>query len=280
MKRNIFFRKKLQHKKCSLILQLKLYNMQRTILVTGATSGFGEATAKLFAQNRDRIIITGRRKDRLEKLKQELEQSFQTEVKILNFDVRNQSEVAASIQSLSNEWRNIDILINNAGLASGLDPIQNGSLEDWEKMIDTNVKGLLYVSKAVIPLMIQNKKGHIINIGSTAGKEVYANGNVYCASKHAVDAITKSMRIDLLPHGIKVTQIAPGAANTEFATVRFHGDKEKADAVYNGYQPMVAEDIAGIIFYACSLPAHLCINDLVVTSVAQANSFYFHKTGI
>lgn len=252
--------------------------MSKIILITGATSGFGEATARIFAQNGHSLILTGRRAERLQKLKSELESSFQTPVYLLNFDVRDQTATENAILQLPENWKKIDVLVNNAGLASGLDPIQQGDPEDWEKMIDTNVKGLLYVSRAVIPLLIQQGKGHIINIGSTAGKEVYANGNVYCASKYAVDALTKGMRIDLLPHGIKVTQIAPGAANTEFATVRFHGDREKADNVYKGYQPMVAEDIANLIYYSTTLPPHLCINDLVVTSVAQANSFYFHKT--
>ncbi|MBL7899781.1 MAG: SDR family NAD(P)-dependent oxidoreductase [Crocinitomicaceae bacterium] len=252
--------------------------MIKTILITGATSGFGEATALKFAQNGHRVIITGRRKDRLENLKQRIEKEYKTEVLILNFDVRIQSEVKKAIASLPDAWKNIDVLVNNAGLASGLDPIQTGLTEDWEKMIDTNVKGLLYVSKEIIPLMTARNSGHIINLGSTAGKEVYANGNVYCASKFAVDALTKGMRIDLLKYGIKVTQIAPGAANTEFAHVRFHGDKEKAAAVYKGYQPMTAQDIAELIYYSTTLPPHLCINDLVVTSLAQANSVYFHKT--
>ena len=181
----------------------------------------------------------------------------------------------AAINSLSD--KKIDILVNNAGLASGLNKIQDGLLEDWDKMIDTNVKGLLYVSKAIIPLMIENKHGHIINLGSTAGKDVYMNGNVYCATKHAVDAISKAMRIELLEHGIKVSQVCPGAAETEFSEVRLHGDKEKAKKVYDGYEPMTAEDIASIIYYVGTLPPNLCINDLVVTSTAQANSFYINK---
>lgn len=252
--------------------------MTKIILITGATSGFGAATAELFAKNGHNIIITGRRAERLENLKSKIESTYKTKVLTLNFDVRIQAEVKKAISSIPADWQNIDVLVNNAGLASGLDPIQSGNLEDWEKMIDTNVKGLLYVSQEVIPFMTKRNQGHIINIGSTAGKEVYANGNVYCASKFAVDALTKGMRIDLLKHGIKVTQIAPGAANTEFAQVRFHGDKEKANAVYKGYQPMTAEDIAGLIYYSTTLPPHLCINDLVVTSLAQANSVYFHKT--
>lgn len=254
--------------------------MSKIIFITGATSGFGEATAQLFSKNGHNVIITGRRADRLEKLKAKIEKDFGVKVLPLHFDVRNEEAVRKAVESLPAEWKQIDVLVNNAGLASGLDPIQTGRLDDWEKMIDTNVKGLLYVSKAIIPLLIARNKGHIINIGSTAGKEVYANGNVYCASKYAVDALTKGMRIDLLPHGIKVTQIAPGAANTEFAKVRFHGDQQKADDVYKGYQPMVAADIAELIYYSTTLPDHLCINDMVVTSLAQANSMYFYKTGV
>jgi len=251
--------------------------MAKTIFITGATSGFGKATAIKYAQNGNRLILTGRRNDRLETLKLELETKYNAQVLVLNFDVRDEKATTAAIENLSDTWKNIDVLVNNAGLASGLDPIQTGNFDDWNKMIDTNVKGLLYVSRAIIPLMIQQKSGHIVNIGSTAGKEVYPNGNVYCASKHAVDAITKGMRIDLLPHQIKVTQIAPGAANTEFSTVRFHGDEARADKFYQGFNPILAEDIAELIFYATSLPAHLCINDLVVTSTAQANSYLIHR---
>ncbi|MCO6499640.1 MAG: SDR family NAD(P)-dependent oxidoreductase [Vicingus serpentipes] len=246
--------------------------MNRNIFITGATSGFGKAAAKLFAEKGDNLIITGRRKERLDALTKELIDKYNIAVTPLCFDVRNNEEVVNAINSLTN--KNIDVLVNNAGLASGLNRIQDGSLDDWEKMIDTNIKGLLYVSKAIMPFMIQNKKGHIINIGSTAGKEVYLNGNVYCASKHAVDAISKSMRMDLLEHGIKVTQICPGAAETEFSEVRLHGDKEKAKQVYAGYQPMTAEDVASVIYYVTTLPENLCINDLVLTSLAQANSFY------
>lgn len=249
--------------------------MNRNIFITGATSGFGKAAAKLFAEKGDNLIITGRRKERLDALTKELIDKYNIAVTPLCFDVRNNEEVVNAINSLTN--KNIDVLVNNAGLASGLNRIQDGSLDDWEKMIDTNIKGLLYVSKAIMPFMIQNKKGHIINIGSTAGKEVYLNGNVYCASKHAVDAISKSMRMDLLEHGIKVTQICPGAAETEFSEVRLHGDKEKAKQVYAGYQPMTAEDVASVIYYVTTLPENLCINDLVLTSLAQANSFYVEK---
>ncbi len=207
-----------------------------------------------------------------------MEKQFQVEIKTLCFDVRNNSEVEQSINSLELDWKKIDVLVNNAGLASGFDHIDSGNVDDWDKMIDTNLKGLLYVSKCVIPLMIAREEGHIINIGSTAGKEVYERGNVYCATKHAVDAITKGMRIDLLGRGIKVTQISPGAAETEFSEVRFHGDKARAKAAYNGYEPMTAEDVASLIYYSTTLPPNLCINDLVVTSISQANSFYTNRT--
>jgi NADP-dependent 3-hydroxy acid dehydrogenase YdfG len=246
--------------------------MGRTALITGATSGFGEATARLLAAEGWRVIITGRRVERLDALKRTIEGLHGPVVHALHFDVRDQQAVEQAIGSLRDDWQVIDVLVNNAGLASGLDPIQDGQLSDWEAMLDTNVKGLLYVSRAVIPGMIARNKGHIINIGSTAGKEVYAKGNVYCASKHAVDALTKAMRIDLLPHNIKVTQIAPGAAETEFSTVRFHGDAERAKQVYQGFEPLHPEDIAELVRYVASLPPHMCINDLVVTPTAQANS--------
>ncbi|HRN41891.1 MAG TPA: SDR family NAD(P)-dependent oxidoreductase [Vicingus sp.] len=251
--------------------------MDKIVLITGATSGFGKATAKLFAKKGNHLIITGRRADRLEKLTNKLIDKYNVRVLPLCFDVRDQKATLEAINTLPEKWKEIDVLINNAGLASGLSKIQDGDFDDWNKMIDTNIKGLLHVSKAVMPLMISRKKGHIINIGSTAGKEVYLNGNIYCATKHAVDAISKSMRIDLLEHGIKVTQICPGAAETEFSEVRFHGDKVKAKEVYKGYQPMSAADVAEVIFYTTTLPEHLCINDVVLTSLAQANSFYFNK---
>ncbi|MGB0881923.1 MAG: SDR family NAD(P)-dependent oxidoreductase [Vicingaceae bacterium] len=249
--------------------------MTKTVFITGATAGFGKATAELFAKNGYNLIITGRRKERLTTLTNKLSTEYNVEVTPLCFDVRNNDEVVSAINSLTN--KNIDILVNNAGLASGLNKIQDGLLDDWEKMIDTNIKGLLYVSKAIIPLMINNNSGHIINIGSTAGKEVYMNGNVYCATKHAVNALSKAMRIELLEYGIKVSQVCPGAAETEFSEVRLYGDKEKAKKVYDGYEPMTAEDIASIIYYVGTLPPNLCINDLVVTSMAQANSFYINK---
>jgi len=249
--------------------------MSKCALITGATSGFGKAIAIKFAKEGYDLIITGRREERLNQLAQEIMDSYGNAVTALCFDIRNKAAVTESIESLGD--KTVDVLINNAGLASGLDLIQDGDTEDWDKMIDTNVKGLLYVSNQIIPKMVDRGEGHIINIGSTAGKEVYQKGNVYCASKHAVDAITKSMRIDLLPHGVKVTQIAPGAAETEFSIVRFHGDETKAKAAYNGYKPMTAEDIAEVTFYTTTLPAHLCINDVVMTSVAQASSHYIHR---
>lgn len=251
--------------------------MSKTILITGATAGFGKATAELFASKGYDLIITGRRKERLEEMKESLSSAHSIEVLCLDFDVRDKEATQTALNSIAVEQRSIDILVNNAGLAAGKDPIQSGSIEDWERMIDTNVKGLLYVTRTIAPWMVERGSGHIINIGSTAGKEVYANGNVYCASKHAVDALTKAMRIDLLGKGIKVTQIAPGAAETEFSLVRFHGDAEKAKKVYDGYTPMRAEDIADLIWMSTQLPPHLCINDLVVTSLSQANSFYIDR---
>lgn len=252
--------------------------MKKIICITGASSGFGKATAEIFAKNGHDLIITARRKERIDAIANELSAKYKVQILSVALDVRNQKAVKNAFENLADAWKKIDVLVNNAGLASGFDKIQEGNLEDWERMIDTNVKGLLYVTKEVIPMMIAQQKGHIINIGSTAGKEVYQKGNVYCASKHAVDALTKSMRIDLLEHGIKVTQIAPGAAETEFSEVRFNGDKEKAKKVYEGFKAMTSDDIAEIIYYTTTLPNHLCINDLTVTSLAQANSFYIHRT--
>ena len=245
-------------------------------LITGATAGFGEAIAHKFAENNWDLIVTGRREERLNELKAKLEQKG-VQVKTLAFDVRDRTQVENALGSLDSDWKEIDLLVNNAGLAAGFGPIQDGDPDNWDRMIDTNVKGLLYVSMMIMPIMQERKKGHIINIGSTAGKEVYRNGNVYCASKHAVDALTKSMRIDLLPFGIKVTGICPGAAETEFALVRFDGDSEKAKGVYNGYTPMAATDIAEVTWYAANAPPNLCLNDIVLTSLAQANSFYTEK---
>lgn len=251
--------------------------MNKTILVTGATSGFGKSIAEKFAAEKWNCIITGRRKERLDKLARQLSSNNKINVLPLTFDISKKEEVFAAINNLKKEWNNIDVLVNNAGIAVGRDLFDKASLDDFDAMIDTNVKGLLYVSKAVIPLMIKNKKGHIINIGSTAAKEVYKEGNVYCATKHAVNAISQAQRIDLLQHKIKVTAIHPGAAETEFSLVRFKGDKQKAKAVYEGFKPLQAEDIANIVFYCANLPANVCINDLVITCMAQANSFYTYK---
>lgn len=244
--------------------------MSKTVLITGATSGIGKATAQLLAKQNYRIILCGRREDRLTALEKEL-LAF-TQVHTLLFDVRDKKAVFQSIHSLPEPFSNIDILINNAGNAHGLDPIQEGDLDDWDAMIDINVKGLLYVSKAIIPQMIERKSGHIINIGSTAGKEVYANGNVYCASKHAVDALNKGMRMDLNPYGIRVGAIHPGMVETEFSEVRFKGDTDKAANVYKGLQPLQAEDIADIIHFVVSRPYYVNIADLIVMPTAQASS--------
>ena len=242
--------------------------MIKTALVTGATSGIGKATAQILAQNNYKIILCGRREDRLADLAKELE-AF-TEVHTLTFDVRDKKAVFESINSLPKAFSTIDVLINNAGNAHGLDPIQNGDLDDWDAMIDINVKGFLYVSKAIIPQMIERKSGHIINIGSIAGKEVYPNGNVYCASKHAVDALNQAMRMDLNPYGIRVGAIHPGAVATEFSEVRFKGDTERAANVYKGFEPLYAEDIADIIHFVVSRPYHVNIADLMVLPTAQA----------
>ncbi len=250
--------------------------MQKTVLITGATSGIGRATAELLAQNKFNLIICGRRKNRLESIQQQL--STITNVHVLEFDVKDKEAVFLAINSLPESFSTIDFLINNAGNAHGLDPIQEGDLEDWDAMIDINVKGLLYVSKAVIPIMMKQKFGHIINIGSTAGKEAYANGNVYCGTKHAVDAITKGMRIDLIAHGIKVSAIHPGLVQTEFSEVRFKGDKERAANVYKGFDPLVGQDIAEIIHFMITRPQHVNIADLIVMPSSQANSIIVHKT--
>ncbi len=249
---------------------------KRIALITGATSGIGEATARLLAANQFKLILCGRRKDRLQKLADELKS--QTEVTTLSFEVRNQSEVAASIDSLPTAWKEIDVLINNAGNAHGLDPIQTGSVDDWDAMMDINVKGLLYVTKAVLPVMIKRNSGHIINLGSIAGKEVYANGNVYCASKFAVDALTKGMRIDLNAHSIKVTAIHPGLVETEFSLVRFKGDEQRAASVYKGFDPLQGQDIADLILFALTRPPHVVIADLVVLPTAQASATVVKKS--
>jgi NADP-dependent 3-hydroxy acid dehydrogenase YdfG len=242
------------------------------VFITGATSGIGKSTAELFAQNGYDLVITGRRQERLDETKKELEAKHKIKVCALRFDIRNKEEVEKAIQTLEEPFRSIDILVNNAGLAAGLAPIQDGELSHWERMIDTNLKGLLYITRFVSNLMIQRSKGHIINIGSIAGKEVYANGNVYCATKHAVDALNKGMRIDLLPHNIKVTAVNPGMVETEFSIVRFDGDTDRAKKVYMGLKPLTPEDIAETIYWVANRPAHVNINDIVIMPSVQANA--------
>lgn len=252
-------------------------NAVKTVFITGATSGFGEACAHQFAQAGYRLILNGRRKERLETISQALMQRYNAASLLCPFDVQDRQAVFNAIKTLPADWQNIDVLINNAGLALGRDLFDEASLDDWETMIDTNVKGLLYVSKAVLPLLIKQGAGHIINIGSTAAKEVYERGNVYCATKHAVDALSQAMRIDLLQHRIKVTAIHPGAAETEFSLVRFKGSEAAAKTVYEGFQPLTAADVASVVYYTTTLPPHVCINDLVLTCTQQANSLYINK---
>jgi 3-hydroxy acid dehydrogenase / malonic semialdehyde reductase len=251
--------------------------MNKTVLVTGATSGFGKAIATLFAQKGFDIIINGRRNDRLQSLKQELEAHYGRSVITLCFDVRDKEAVQTNIALLQKEVSQIDILVNNAGLAAGLATIDEGDTDNWDNMIDTNIKGLLYVTRQIAPMMRAQCSGHIINIGSTAGKLAYKNGNVYCATKFAVDALSQSMRIDLLPYGIKVTAINPGMAETEFSLVRFDGDEERAAKMYEGVNALQANDIADAVYYCASLPPHVCINDLTITCLTQANGFYSIK---
>ena len=246
--------------------------MSKIALITGATAGIGEACAHVFAREGYNLILTGRRLDRLEKLAGQLNNKYNVEVAVSSFDVRNREQVIENLEGLPLKWKKVNVLVNNAGLSQGLDPIQKGSYDDWETMIDTNIKGLLYVSRVVSNWMIDNGYGHIINLGSIAGKEVYANGNVYCATKHAVDALNKGMRIDLLPHGIKVSAIHPGAVETEFSEVRFKGDKERAKKVYEGFEPLSANDVAETIWFMASRPAHVNINDLVLMPTAQATA--------
>lgn len=252
--------------------------MQKTVLITGATSGIGEATALLLAKNNFNIIPTGRREERLQALKQRIQKESHAKVHNLNFDIRNEEDTKKAISSLPDEWQQIDVLINNAGLAAGLSNINDGDTDDWERMIDTNIKGLLYISKIVSGKMIEAGGGHIVNISSIAGKETYPSGNVYCATKHAVQAITKGMRLDFLKYGIKVSAVCPGAVETEFSLVRFKGDKQRAEDVYKGFTPLTAEDIAQTILFVVTRPKHVNIDDILVMPTAQAFSRDFNRT--
>lgn len=252
--------------------------MSKIVFITGATSGFGKACAEKFAAHGYDLILNGRRIDRLQELCSSLEKKFNIAALSLPFDVSEEKAVFDSILSLPEVWRKIDVLINNAGLALGRDYFEEADLTDWNIMVDTNIKGFMYVAKAVAQLMAVHKAGHIINMGSVAGKQVYEKGNVYCATKFAVDAMSQAMRIDLLRHHIKVTAIHPGAAETEFSSVRFKGDEATAKSVYNGIKPLTAEDVAEVIYYCTTLPPHVCINDLVVTCTRQADAIYFNRT--
>ncbi len=251
--------------------------MNKNVFITGATSGIGKACAEKFAAAQCNLIITGRRAERLAAIQQELTTQYGIKVHTLCFDVQHRSAVNNAIATLPEAWQQVDILVNNAGLALGKEPFDEADMDDWETMLNSNVHGLLYVTRALMPLIKKSGQGHIINMGSVAGKEVYENGNVYCASKFAVDAISKAMRIDLLKHGIKVTAIQPGAVETEFSLVRFKQDEDKANAAYTGFTPLTAADIADSVYYCASLPAHVCINDLVITCLQQAGTYYFYK---
>jgi 3-hydroxy acid dehydrogenase / malonic semialdehyde reductase len=251
--------------------------MHKIVLITGATSGIGEATAYLLAQNSFNLIITGRRNERLISLKEKIEHETDAEVFALNFDIRNRQETEKAIESLPKKWKNIDILINNAGLAAGLSRIDNGDTEDWEQMVDTNIKGLLYVTHLVSAKMIERGEGHIVNISSIAGRETYPMGNVYCATKHAVQALTKGMRIDFLKYGIKVSSVSPGAVDTEFSLVRFKGDEQRAKSVYNGFTPLDAKDIAETILFLVTRPKHVNIDDILVMPTDQGYSRDFNR---
>lgn len=246
-------------------------------LITGATSGIGRGTAIKLAENNFNLILTGRRVDLLDALKREIEVKYKRDVLTLNFDIRVKESVDKAIDSLPERWQKIDVLVNNAGLAVGLNHIQDGDVDDWERMIDTNVKGLLYITRKVAPIMVERGKGHIVNIGSIAGTQIYENGNVYCASKHAVHAISQGMRVDMLKHGIKVTEIRPGLVETEFSLVRFKGDKEMSQKPYDGLTPLFAEDIAETILFVLTRPDHVCINDIDITPTAQANAISAYR---
>ncbi len=251
--------------------------MAQIALITGATAGIGEACAQVFAQHNYNLIITGRRAERLETLAKELKTQFEIDVLTLTLDVRSKADVESQLSALPKAWKEVDVLINNAGLSQGLDPIHRGDTNDWDTMIDTNIKGLLYVTKVVSNWMVKRQAGHIVNLGSIAAKETYPNGNVYCATKHAVDSLNQAMRIDLLPYNIKVTGIHPGAVETEFSEVRFKGDTERAKKVYQGFEPLVAKDVADTIWFVVSRPAHVNINDLVIMPTAQASVLNIKK---
>ncbi|MEJ6979188.1 SDR family oxidoreductase [Pedobacter sp. P351] len=252
--------------------------MSKIALITGATAGIGEACSKLFAKQGYNLILTGRRTERLLQIQKELSKNEDIRVIILTLDVRNKEDVERQLQTLPEEWKVVDVLINNAGLSLGLEPIHEGDTDDWDTMIDTNIKGLLYVSKVVSNWMVKRKNGHIVNLGSIAGKETYANGNVYCATKHAVDSLNKAMRIDLLPYGIRVTGIHPGAVETEFSEIRFKGNNDRAKKVYEGFEPLKADDIADTIWFVVSRPSHVNINDLVIMPTAQANTAHLKRS--
>lgn len=254
--------------------------MSRIAIITGATSGFGKAIAEKFASQQYNVIITGRRKNLLDEVRTSLEQKYNIKVLALNFDVRDKEAVNSIFSTLPAEWQQVNVLVNNAGLALGKDYFEEANMDDWETMIDTNIKGLLYVTRAVIPYLKLSGYGHIINIGSVAAKNIYEKGNVYCATKSAVESISHSMRIELLRHKIKVTAIHPGAAETEFSIVRFKGDVKAAKAVYEGYQALTAADVADVVYYCAALPPHVCINDLTLTPTAQADAFYLLNTPI
>ena len=251
--------------------------MKKIAVVTGATAGFGKATALLLAKNNFDVVITGRREENLKMLESEIRASTSAEVLSLAFDIRNQEAVKSACLQLSGKWENVDVLVNNAGLAAGLGHIHEGVVDDWERMIDTNIKGLLYITRIISPGMVDRGAGHIINIGSIAGKEAYENGNVYNATKFAVDGLTQAMRIDLVDYGIKVSAINPGAADTEFSKVRFDGDQEKADQVYKGFTPLYAEDIAETILFVLTRPPHVNIDDILIMATSQARTRKIHK---
>lgn len=251
--------------------------MNKIAIITGATAGIGESTALLLANNKYNLILTGRRNDKLLLLKEKIVQESNSKVLTLNFDIRSLEETKNAIEGLPQSWKKIDVLINNAGLAAGFNTVQDGVIDDWERMIDTNIKGLLYITRCVSPIMVERNKGHIINISSIAGRETYPLGNVYCATKHAVQSVTKGMRIDMLKYGIKVSSVSPGAVNTEFALVRFNGDSEKAKQVYNGFTPLFAQDIAETILFVLTRPKHVNIDDILVMPTDQAFSRDFNR---